>query len=953
MEYIILDLETTGLDLKHSSIIEVGAILVQDDVIKDLYSSFVKFDGELPLETKKRTGISEENVGNAPPPEVVIRELKSFIAKRPVAAHNGFGFDFPMLERYGLKLDDRLDSMEFAFFVLPTNTAGYSIAALSQQFGLGNPPHRALEDCQLTFEVVRKLQAEYTKKPAKQRGALKHLAKMTQWWWAELLPGKVMAANLTDLVAKYEPYRKEQPLQDILALAKEKIDPKEVEKCFVPSRSSSPDTDYSEDRPEQRKMALAVTQALNEQKHAVIEAGTGTGKSKAYLVPSILFALKNGIPAIVSTHTKTLQDQLFAKEIAHLKEIIKPDLRVTILKGKTNYVCIKKFDAFSTEVVSGLSQRSLYEFGESRVEFTARLAHLLLASWLVTTERGDWDELPYWLKERIPKKIEREICNSDELCGKNTCEHYENQRCFLAKARLRARDADLVIVNHAVVLSGIIVEEKQEEMISMEDIAGNEDKPQTQYSHTIFPREASFIVFDEAHHLEDDATSAWEHVISRGTFRIVTEQLFSPTGSGPLISVIAGKTGNERLLAQAESFIGSERDLNLEIGSVFKDILPHLVKENGAGEPSTYAMLAEISNSFPAKKQLIDSLHNLKSRLFGLVKILLLFSEEADNKRDRDRLAIRAQTLQRAIRSLDAISGTDKTFVRYLERNGAEIQIKAALLSVASRLKEYVYDNFASVILTSATITVNEKFNFFADRCGTKFVFKGKVNYYPFKSSFDYERQVKFLVPKGIIYRGNARQHFEKSVAFLEKAILASGGGALVLCSSHSQVADLYEKLERSLSKVNIWLLRQPRDSSVTSVIRDFKSDVNSVLIGTRKLWEGIDVPGDSLRALFIYKIPYPPMHDPLIKARKEDVGLNGGNGFSEYYEPLAALVLKQGFGRLIRKSTDRGIAVLLDEDLLKKDRILKSLPEGVHPQAADAEHIYKALHDLLVEEIQ
>ena len=176
-----------------------------------------------------------------------------------------------------------------------------------------------------------------------------------------------------------------------------------------------------------------------------------------------------------------------------------------------------------------------------------------------------------------------------------------------------------------------------------------------------------------------------------------------------------------------------------------------------------------------------------------------------------------------------------------------------------------------------------------------------------------------------------------------------------MLCSSHSQVADLYEKLKEPLSKVNIWLLRQSRGSSVTSVVRDFKSDINSVLIGTRKLWEGIDVPGDSLRALFIYKIPYPPMNDPLIKARREEVELRGGNSFAEYYEPLAALVLKQGFGRLIRKSTDQGITILLDEDLLllKKNRIWRSLPEGVHPQAADAEYIYKALHELVVEEIR
>jgi len=259
-----------------------------------------------------------------------------------------------------------------------------------------------------------------------------------------------------------------------------------------------------------------------------------------------------------------------------------------------------------------------------------------------------------------------------------------------------------------------------------------------------------------------------------------------------------------------------------------------------------------------------------------------------------------------------------------------------------------VYDNFTSVIMTSATLTVNKKFNFFADRCGTSLINEEKINYALFNSSFDYERQVKFFVPRGISYSEDTQKHFEKSIEFLKNAILASRGGSLILCSSHKQVENIYNKLLKPLAENNIWLLRQSKGISVGSVVRDFKRDVNSVLIGTETLWQGVDIPGNSLRSLFIYKIPYRLPSLPIVRARMRELDKKGKKSFSLYYEPLAALALKQGFGRLIRKSTDIGVAVLLDENLLNKPQLVNSFPEGVHPKREDPEEIYKYLENFL-----
>lgn len=939
MEYVIVDIETTGLDLERSSIIEVGAILVVNNIIKDRYSSFIRYEGVLPETVKRVTGITEQMLRDAPILSDVITELRDFINKRPVVSHNGFSFDFPMLERHGLKFNEKYDSMEFAFFVLPTNLEGHSVNSLAQQFSLGCIPHRALGDCEFEFKIIEKLRKEYKEKPKKHREALLYSARRIQWWWANFLPGNAKAVErISDLVAVYVPYRKDQADQEMLTFETKEIDLNEVERNFVYTGQLSGPEDYSEDRPEQKKMAGLIASAFNENKHVVIEAGTGTGKSKAYLVPSLLFALQNWIPVIISTHTKALQDQLFIKEIPHIKNTINPDLKVALLKGKKNYVCLQKFSEFEDEIMGTLVQRSLYEFGKMGTQFTSPLAYLFLSSWVLATERGDWDELPYWFKERIPKKIELEICNLDELCHKETCEFYDAQKCFLAKARLRAKDADLVIVNHALALSGIILEEQSENPVEQEQ--------EKNYSHTVFPGEAKFIVFDEANHLEDDATSAWEHSISRGVFELVLQQLYGKKGSMLSLKNVLRDTDSKRLITIFKSFEDKEGDLKLLVHTLFDTILPQLVSNTSEEQPTTYSLFDEIPDTLSLRKNMFDALADLRFMLRDIANTFDIFATESHNFRTGKILIVRANTVRKIIESLTVIIESNESYVKYLERSDGGVDIKAAPLSVAPFLKEYVYDNFLSVVLTSATLTVNKSFAFLSNRCGTNLVAQDKISYQALQSSFDYKKQVKFFLPKGISYSDNREIHLEKCIEFLEKAIIASNGGALILCTSHKQINTLYEKLDKPLAQHGIWLLRQSK-GSVSSVIRDFKNDINSVLIGTESLWKGIDIPGTSLRSIFIYKIPYRMPGLPALKARRQELENMGKDSFVEYYEPLAAMALKQGFGRLIRKSTDTGIAVLLDERLMDRPRLLNSFPDGVSPRKVDIKTIYMALHNL------
>jgi predicted DnaQ family exonuclease/DinG family helicase len=944
MEYIVLDIESTGLDIEYSSIIEIGAVLVSGGRIKDEFSSFVKFCEELPFEIKKLTGIEEKDLINAPSVESVILNLQKFIGKRPVVCHNGFNFDFPMLERAGLKIYEKYDSLEFAFFVLPTHELGHSVSALARKFELGEPPHRALEDSRLEFEIICRLQKDFSKRKKEKAEALKALAKRMGWWWTELLPGKSTPKDLiTTLVEKHEAYRKKNALQDQLLLGTQKIDFSEVATFFLPQNSSE---GYSENRPEQQKMAAMITDSFNEHRHLVIEAGTGTGKSKAYLAPSVIFALKNSIPVIVATHTKALQDQLFLKEIPHLRETL-PDLRVAVLKGKKNYVCLRKFEEFVEDVESGMQQRSLYEFGENGTRFTSRLAVLLIGSWILETNRGDWDELPYWLKEKIHKRVEVDVCNLDELCTKEICEYHEEEKCFLAKARLRAKDADLVIANHAIVLSGIIPSNQNESAITDFDEEPNEQLPP---SHALFPNEAKFLVIDEAHHLEDDATSSWTYSFSKTDFENLIEQFYGKRGVKRQLASIVRDLNQQNLEQQLDSFNGMEGNIKLSIDSFFNNILPSLIGVSSYEGGSNYLSIRDLDQNPESKKIFFDGLDDLRERLNAISRIISLFADATDNEITKKILHVRSRSLKRLDYAIIKVLEENDIYVKYLERTKNFIEVKAAPLSVKQLLNEMVYNNFSSVILTSATLTVGKTFNFFADRCGTILIPEEKIKYSLLPSSFDYQEQVQLFVTREICYDSrneeSRAQHFQQCSDFLERAVLASGGGALILCSSHDQINRLYKKLHEPLAKRNILLLRQTKGFSVSSVIRDFKEDINSVLIGTETLWQGIDVPGDALRSLFIYKIPYRMPREPLLEARKREIEENGGNGFSEYYEPLAALTLKQGFGRLIRKITDKGIAVIMDERLLRRPMLLRSFPDGANPKGASNNEIIKALED-------
>lgn len=943
MEYIILDLETTGLNPVTSDIIEIGAILVSEDKIVTKFSELVDPGTNIPAEITRLTGITNKMVKGKLSPEEAISKLKKFIGDLPVVAYNAYGFDIHFLNKYRLKPKNIYDLVDLTFFILPT-LEHYSAQYLAQYFNLGKEKHRALDDCEIEYKILKSLLDNFKKKPKKLKSHLKHISNSHNWWWDSFLDAESASFNsFIDIMPAHQRYRKDTAEQEAFDISNQKLTEEEVDSYFL--LNGNKNSEYAEDRPDQRKMSWDISRSFNEEKHAAIEAGTGIGKSKGYLVPGTLFALKNSIPVVISTYTKVLQDQLFTKEIPHIRTIIKKDLQVALIKGKTNYACLTKADEIYHETADRkLDLHKGYSITREGVKYDRNYSFLLLSSWILQTERGDFDEVPFWLQNRIPKSIEEDLLNHDETCAKGICEGFDANKCFLAKAKLRAKDADIVIINHAVLLTGIIKKELPNE-------AGeNPEEKKFQYSHSTLSNESKYLVIDEAHFLEDAATSSWDAGVTSGNLAFAMKLIYGRRGVAKnLDHLMANCPINQKELEQHfDKFLSLENSIR-EREYIFKDPeLTHFVGYDRGRYPISKIVDDDVRDNYEwdiISKNLSEIALSLNTASSSLRKIVKILKDNEGDEKQLNKILKRAEIVSRLSESIMIFLKKDDFYVRYLELFNGELKFLAAPISVATLLKECLYDNFRSVCLVSATLKVGENFNFLAERCGLNLIENDKIDYISYDSTFDFPAKMKFMIPRGISYRSEKSNFITLIKPFILSAILASKGGSLILCSSYAQVTEIADYLEDPLLKAGINLFRQDRDRSVNSAVRGFRDDKDSVLIGTTSLWHGVDVPGPSLRSLFIIKLPYKSPSNPIFFARCEDLEKKGKKSFFSLSQPLACIDLRQGIGRLIRKKTDQGSVILLDDRLLYSPLLCSAVPKGVTLQKLEQEEILNFLN--------
>jgi ATP-dependent DNA helicase DinG len=616
-----------------------------------------------------------------------------------------------------------------------------------------------------------------------------------------------------------------------------------------------------EHRPGQIEMAEAVLRAFEQKRHLIVEAGTGTGKTLAYLVPAIAAACGSGARVVISTGTKNLQEQLIDKDIPFLHEILPAKFRAAVMKGRNNYACLHRIKRAETmPVLEGLDQ--IDQFDE-------------VFRWVTQTETGDRAELSN-LPENLP--FWRHIDARSDTCLGQKCPDFEP--CFLTRMRQRAIDADIVVVNHHLFFADLALRNGA-------------------YG-AVLPDYAA-VILDEAHQIEDVASEYFG--VQASNYQI--DDLLRD------VSYLKIEDGEaERELTRISSRIQRFADLfwvSLREGRGLEGRFA-LTRRGISPTVREDSELDEEQAGTPAYPALDNALRRLETTL-DILK---------DAPADGENIVRRIRQLRFDLNFI--VKGEDKKFVYWLERRGRGVFLRASPIDVSTLLQDKLFEKVPTVVLTSATLSSAGNFNFIRERLGLD---EGEEMIA--ESIFDFENQaVLYLPPR--MPDPRSEQWSAAAAAEVIKIVNATAGRAFVLSTSFAGMNDLYERVSPELD----FPCFLQGSGSKGALLRKFRETPNAVLFATSSFWQGVDVRGEQLSCVIIDKLPFAVPSDPIVAARQRHIDERGGSSFYEYSVPQAIISLKQGLGRLIRSTTDRGVLAVLDPRLRTKmygQTFLKSLP--------------------------
>ncbi len=599
-----------------------------------------------------------------------------------------------------------------------------------------------------------------------------------------------------------------------------------------------------ESRPQQLKMAQGICESIETQKHLLVEAGTGVGKSLAYLVPFIIFAAENDKKVVVSTNTKTLQQQLYEKDLPFLKRSLGVEFDFALCLGTENYLCIRRLHSeFS---------RDLFDTDARRNDAKRIIA------WSSKTNSGLKSELGF-----IPiYEVWDKICRESDLCLGNKCAHKNN--CFYKNAKKHERNSHILITNHALFFTNLA-------------------------SGGLVLPAFHAVVFDESQTLEDVATSYLGYEISNIKMKYLFDAIYNPkTGKGILLKF---KNQNDKVDAVCEYL----EELRTAAMRFFEEI------------NKTFGVKNEVKR-IRTKNIIFNYLEEPLNRLVDSLKKLL------ENVKSEEEESLVRAYVKKCI-SLNAgvsfiLSHADDNYVYWVEviekRGGLKYSLFASPIQIAEELNKQLFDKIKPIILTSATLATNNNFDFIRSRLGIK-----ECGELLLGSPFNYKENVLLYLVKKIADPSDEPEKFQtQALTHIRELIDIMQGRTFILCTSYKMLRTVYDELKSNYKSIN--LLKQG-DMPRYELLANFKRNMNSVLLGTNTFWQGVDVPGKALECVVITKLPFSVPDDPMTEARMELIEFRNGNPFLEYQVPQAIMMFKQGFGRLIRTKSDRGIVVVLD----------------------------------------
>ena len=647
-------------------------------------------------------------------------------------------------------------------------------------------------------------------------------------------------------------------------------------------------------RDEQLYMAKHIEKGLNKEIKVIVEAGTGTGKTLAYLIPSIEWAIKNKKRVVISTNTINLQEQLLNKDIPIAKKVIQGDFKYILVKGRGNYLCNRKY----SNIIMG-ENSSIQDFSDSqKVQFNE------IKKWGQKTEKGDKAELPFEVDASVWELFQSET----DICAGNKCPY--KGECFFLKSREEKKNADILITNHHMYFSDLAIRK---------EIGFN-----TEYS--ILP-EYGMVVFDEAHNVEKVARDYFSYEASKYSFTKTMNQIFT----------VEGKKKNTGSLDILQKYIKSHdidhrgildkeiEDIKIKHKNLYiagREYFNHIIEVFSNGQMGTFTFRAkkdEMDNS-PFLSSLIDfrerftiEYNSYMRKVRELIKDIRDEEDENGNINDFIKYTDRLESFFNNFRFINDFD--DDEFIYWIEVNSRKGNSKlvATPLKIDHELQKNLYMNLKQIVFTSATIAIGNDFTYFKESIGLDEETLDKVIHSP----FNYDKQMKAYIPSDI--PAPSDKNFTDEIAeFLKAMLIKSKGKTFVLFTSYSTLNYMYYMLRDELEANGIELFihgKAPR----TQLINMYVNGRNPVLFGTDSFWEGVDIKGKQLSSVIIVKIPFKVPSDPVTEAIIEHITAQGKNSFTEYQVPEAVIKFKQGIGRLIRSKSDSGAITILDNRIINK----------------------------------
>ncbi|MBU8907280.1 ATP-dependent DNA helicase DinG [Desertibacillus haloalkaliphilus] len=930
--FVVVDIETTGNSVKQGDrIIQIGAVAIEGGKIVERFSQFVDPEISIPVFIQQLTGIDNDMVTGAPTFVEVAPQMLELLNDAYFVAHN-VQFDLSFLQNqldlcgYSHFQGPTIDTVELSRLLMPTED-GYKLNQLASSLGLEHErPHQADSDAEVTGELLLYLLTKLERLPLITLQHLKTLAAKLTSDLEEIL-SQMISRKLTSVTGEDEHidiYR--QLALKHRALIERSEEPMETNFNDLHESMTNPEGPFAQSmegyeiRDGQLEMMSQVDQAFHDHQHLLVEAGTGTGKSLGYLVPAVFYAKQQQKAVVISTHTIPLQEQLIQRDIPLLKKVIPFEFEASVLKGRSHYICLRKFE------------QKLAESYDDNYDTVLSKGQILV--WLTETEHGDVEEL------NLPsggRAFWHEIKSDGSSCTGKNCPWFS--RCYYQRARRNAYQSDVIVTNHALLFSDLV-----------------SDTP-------LLPSYRQVII-DEAHHLEDVASDHFGVHSDYLTFNHYWNRLGTLQEGDLLYKLYTTATNiNGSLESKFEQIESSINELKFEVDELFRMIHTFVVERRKASTTE----IGRISYRYQAHREegsiwraILESTLRISAKLKELgramrkIVVVLEENEEqlsyAENSLVAEFNGLTKSFEQTRVDIEELLLEYDPNSVYWIEveakgaKNATYLYSKP--IDVADRLADDFFAKKQTVVMTSATLTVNQSFDYMIDRLGLE---DFGPNQSVIESPFHYETQAKLMIPTDIpsIKDVTEEEYISTVVEHIAAIAEITSGRMLLLFTSYDMLRKAHQQLKEKIGSDDYAIIGQGIHSgSRAKLMKTFKQFDKAILLGTSSFWEGIDIPGEDLSCLVIVRLPFSPPDQPVLQAKSDRLKEEGKNPFMDLALPQAIIRFKQGFGRLIRTETDRGVVIVFDKRITST-RYGKSFIRSLPPVPVSKQPIQELLTEL------